>query len=167
MFYLSDTKTYKHHWIGVYKELSSLRISLNKSSSLFPRNLTARLCHHCDGSRSPKQSRQARLIFLWSHCCFSFIYSISHPFTSFLPSSFRRWTMLMLLLFHQSQNISCLGQIRLAIGQKSIEKGTLCPLPVFIHGLSIMCTSSGGNLVAATIIIAILQILHRAWFSHD
>lgn len=52
-------------------------------------------------------------------------------------------------------------------GQKRTEKRTLCPLPVFIYGLPITRTSPGGNLVAATIIIALLQILHRAWFSRN
>lgn len=31
--------------------------------------------------------------------------------------------------------------------QKGIEKGILHPLPVFIHGLPVMCATFGGNLV--------------------
>lgn len=43
-------KTSKHQWTGLSKELSSLMISLNKSSSLCSGNQIAWLCHCCDGS---------------------------------------------------------------------------------------------------------------------
>lgn len=72
-------KISKYQWIGSPKELSSLRISLGKSSSLCLGKWIAWLHRHCDGSRPPKQSRQVDL-------CLSFLYSITHPFTSFIPS---------------------------------------------------------------------------------
>lgn len=149
-------KISKYQWIGSPKELSSLRISLGKSSSLCLGKWIAWLHHHCDGSRPPKQSRQVDL-------CLSFLYSITHPFTSFIPS--------LALCYHkQSQNISCLGQIMWPSFQKTkkgLRKEFYILSQFYSWPSSYVCYIWRKFSTFSTIIIPLFQILHHAWFPHN
>lgn len=119
IFQLSEVKIFNYQWFGSPKELNRLRISLEKSSYPCPGKWIVWLCHNCDGSRPPKQSRQIWMI-LWSHYCLTFLCSIPHPFISFIPP-------FALSYYRENQNIPCVGQIRLSSFQKDRRNSTSSP----------------------------------------